>query len=104
MQILSKLMKKKWGVQTQLNIDHMGTQGLVYIAEDGWDKDKYENREGYVRWPGTSYESTSGVTKGKQIRFSLNSPLRLTIDEWRELNKRIEDEWLNILNLSNPKP
>lgn len=90
MNIVSKVMKKRWGNQVKLNVDHNGTQAVVMIAKDGWDWSKYENREGHKVTCGSGL---SGQTRGKQIRLSMNSPLRMTYTEWRQLVDAIEEEY-----------
>lgn len=95
MQILRQVMKKKWGRQVKIGIDHEGTQAVVFVALDGWDKDKYENREGHkVSWG----NGITGQTTGKQIRLSMNSPLKMTYEEWREFVEAVERGYQYLLD------
>lgn len=90
MNIVKKVMRKRWGTQVKMNIDHDGTQAVVMVALDGWDWSKYENRAGHkVTWG----NGVSGVTAGKNIRLSMNSPMRMTYQEWRALVDAVEEEW-----------
>lgn len=98
MRIIPKVMKKKWGSQVKLNFDHEGTQGIVFVALDGWDMSKYENREGHKVTYGSGI---AGVTKGKQIRLSMNSPLRMTYMEWRHLVASVEDAYAALQALAS---
>lgn len=95
MNFVAKLMKKRWGHQTKVNIDFHGTQGVVLLALDGWDLSKYENREG-----GPNQWNHS--TKGLQFRFSMNGPIKMTYREWREFVDRIDVEWVRLNNIENP--
>lgn len=93
MNITSKVMKKKWGHQIKMNFSHDETQGVVFLALDGWDLSKYENREGHKVTYG---DGIAGKTTGQQIRFSINGPLRMTHKEWLSLVENIEHEYQNL--------
>lgn len=89
MNIIGKVMKKKWGNQIKLNLDHGGTQGIMLLALDGWDLSKYENRAGGPNhW--------NHPTTGLQVRFSINGPLKMTKAEWDQFVARVEEEYQNL--------
>lgn len=93
MKFVPKVMKKRWGNQTKVNVDFGGTQGVVLLALDGWDLSKYENREGRkVSWG----NGIDGCTKGLQFRFSMNGPIKMTYAEWLDFVKAIDVEWQNL--------
>lgn len=89
MNFIAKVIKKKWGHQTKVNVDFGGTQGVVLLALDGWDLSKYENRQG-------GPQPWNHPTTGLQFRFSMNGPIKMTYAEWQDFIARIDNEWENL--------
>lgn len=78
-------------------------QILIFIAKDGW---VYSNKGETIEPEYRSYIDAHGKenkyvsnrpTKGKNVRISMNGPLKLSFLEWQELADVIE-EAKNILN------
>ena len=85
MDIVSYEETKRGVDQVRMRINHEGTQGLVYVAPDGWEVKYGEDRRDGDKWHPNG-------SRGKQVRLSLNSPLRMTIAEWEKLRNAIDSQ------------
>lgn len=71
----------------------LGADMLVIIGSDGWNYKSESKDLEYGKWTrndvGSSHFATHG-TKGKNIRFSCNSPLMFSWHEWKSLIDEID--------------
>lgn len=64
-------------------------QVVIIVGLDGWE---YNSRDS--RTPNRWGESSLG----KNVRMSMNGPLKLTMDEWNSINLEIEDAYHGLLD------
>lgn len=90
--ILDKFFEVKNNYQqARIKISDVGAQGIIMVGLDGWNYSKYDKREP-DRWDRSS--------RGKNVRISANSPMALTINEWRVLNAEVEDAYAKLLDVA----
>ncbi len=84
---------KRGTYQRRIKVEHEGTQGIVMVAKDGWE---YGNTFGEDTRKGDQWHAEG--SRGNQVRLSLNSPLRMTRDEWEKLRDAIDEELSDLLD------
>lgn len=77
--------------QARIKISGVGAQGIIMVGLDGWNFSKYDNRSG---------DRIGRTSRGKNVRVSANSPMALTINEWRALNTQVEKAYKDLLDKS----
>ncbi len=86
--------------QMEIKIHAGMTQVIIIVAVDGWN---YRDRSHDARNPtGNNWTFAQGISlpdsTGKNVRISMNGPLMLTNNQWREINQLIEDSYIEVFD------
>ena len=77
----------KENARIELRKSYRPTQVFIIVALDGWDlAKKYESRE-----KSDDQKVFQTITKGLNVRMSMNGPLLLTFDKWQEIHDIVEE-------------
>ena len=77
----------KENARIELRKSYKLTQLFIIVALDGWDLGKkYESRE-----KSDDQKVFQTITKGLNVRMSMNGPLLLTFDKWQEIHDIVEE-------------
>lgn len=84
--------KGKAGERIEIRKAFGPTQILIFVAKDGWNySEKHEVADHDHNWSRRPNGRPEVGTKGKNVRVSMNGPLKLTWDEYNELTQAIEE-------------